>query len=57
MESDKEADILDTVQELGEEIFIESQRLCPENSGWLKTSGQIIPTMGGFEIIYSIFNI
>ena len=53
MESDDiEADILDAVQELGEEVFIESQRLCPENSGWLKTSGQLIPTMGGFEIIY-----
>jgi hypothetical protein len=38
---------------LGEEVFNESQRLCPDHSGWLKTSGQLIPTMGGFEIVYN----
>ena len=47
-----EDEILEIVQELGEEVFEESQRLCPEGSGWLKRSGQLIPNMGGFEIIY-----
>ena len=47
-----EEDILVVIQELGEEVFDESQRLCPESSGWLKKSGQLVPTMGGFEIIY-----
>ena len=43
-----EDEILEIVQELGEEVFEESQRLCPEGSGWLKRSGQLIPNMGGF---------
>ena len=47
-----EDEILEVIQELGEEVFDESQRLCPEGSGWLRNSGQLIPTMGGFEIIY-----
>ena len=47
-----EDEILEVIQELGEDVFNESQNLCPEGSGWLKNSGQLIPTMGGFEIIY-----
>ena len=47
-----EDEILEVIQELGEEVFEESQRLCPEGSGWLKKSGQLVPNMGGFEIIY-----
>jgi len=47
-----EDEILEVIQELGEEVFEESQKLCPEGSGWLKKSGQLVPTLGGFEIIY-----
>ena len=47
-----EDEILEVIQELGEEVFEESQMLCPEGSGWLKKSGQLVPTLGGFEIIY-----
>jgi len=50
--SQEEFDILEAIQALGEEVFDEAQRLCPEDTGWLKESGQLIPTLGGFEIIY-----
>jgi len=46
-------DLLVMLQEFGQDVFNESQARCPEDTGWLKESGDIIMNATGFEIVYN----